>query len=84
MEVFEENQRKTRRRTKTEENSEVKMERFNPANSESYRTALTRNAVFDLGHLKRVTRSFVKACLEKVARVKLRLRWFRGKSIRKV
>ena len=43
------------------------MERFNPANSESYRTALTRNAVFDLGHLKRVTRSFVKACLEKVA-----------------
>jgi hypothetical protein len=42
MEVFEENQGKTRRRTKTEENSEVKMERFNPANSESYRMALSR------------------------------------------
>jgi hypothetical protein len=41
MEVFEENQGKTRRRTKTEENSEVKMERFNPANSESYRMALS-------------------------------------------
>jgi hypothetical protein len=45
MEVFEENQGKTRRRTKTEENSEVKMERFNPANSESYRMALSRRPV---------------------------------------
>jgi hypothetical protein len=42
LKFFEENRRKPCRRTKSEENSEEKTEKFKPANSESYGMALRK------------------------------------------